>query len=108
MKKCYLDANVLIYAKNESALQHAKALKKLEMLAKNEFELYISPLIIDEFIHTLLFLKSLNKKGFEINELKQDLLELLDLPRINIINPPIDQKSQFLVLEFMQKYSLGP
>ena len=108
MKKCYLDANFLIHARNKDAPEHAAASAKLEMLAKDKYELYISPLIIDEFIHTLLSIKRLNKNNSRIIDLRKDLQQLLDLPKIVIINPPIDKKSQFLILEFMQKYNLKP
>lgn len=107
MKKCYLDANVLIHLKNKDSSEHDRALSLLITLIKEQFALYITPLIIDEFIHTMFFLKRIKKLTGTI-DLRNDLQELLDLPRLSIINPPVDKSSQLLVLDFMQKYKVRP
>ena len=51
MTGCYLDSNFLIYVKNEDASQHVIATAKLKQLTAREQNLYVSPLILDEFIH---------------------------------------------------------
>ncbi len=107
MTKCYLDANVLVHLKNQNSVEHDTALAKLIQLNKERAELYISPLIIDEFIHAMLFLKQ-NKKLAETFDIRRDLQDLLDLPRLSIINPPTNKNSQLQVLDFMEKYKIGP
>ena len=107
MTKCYLDANVLVHLKNQNSVEHDPALSKLIQLNKERAELYISPLIIDEFIHAMLFLKR-NKKLAETFDIRRDLQELLDLPRLSLINPPADKKSQLQIPDFMEKYKIGP
>ena len=51
MTKCYLDSNVLIYAKDETSLKYREAYNLITELVASGTELYISPLCLDEFLH---------------------------------------------------------
>ncbi|MBI5465633.1 type II toxin-antitoxin system VapC family toxin [Candidatus Gottesmanbacteria bacterium] len=109
MTGCYLDSNFLLYWKNEDAKQHQECVEILGKLVAKSVKLYISPLVIDEFIHSLKYLllsRSSSTNYYEI--LRKTLKEVLLLPRLEIISSPIDVPSQFQVLDFMQKFSLGP
>lgn len=107
MKKCYLDANFLLYITNEKSPQYASAFKKLHHLVTNTIEIYISPLVIDEFLHSALFLLKGSKELSASFDLRKKLQELLGLPGLSIVNPPLDKDSQFLVLDFIKKYRIG-
>ena len=109
MSGCYLDANFLVYYKNEDAPQHKLVLSKLADLIKKQIDIFISPLVIDEFIYAMLF--SVRRKVFtdeDIRNLKKILKEILDFPFLKIISTPIDSNSQLEILEYMGKYNLKP
>ena len=105
MTGCYLDSNFLIYVKNEDASQHVIATAKLKQLTAQEQSLYVSPLILDEFIHGFCTLIRIKTK-INFSTVKQVLKNILGLPRLEIINIPNDVRSQIRVLDLMQKYSL--
>lgn len=109
MNKCYLDSNILIYIKNTDADQHNDVIAKIELLRTRGIQLFVSPLVIDEFIHSLGFLlqKRNGKRGLYA-VLKKALKEILSLPSLSIVNPPADIKSQVKVVEYMEKFGLAP
>ncbi|OGK24405.1 hypothetical protein A3A46_01115 [Candidatus Roizmanbacteria bacterium RIFCSPLOWO2_01_FULL_37_13] len=109
MSQCYLDANFLVFLKNENAPQHREVLTKLANLIKRKVYIFVSPLVIDEFIHAMLFsVKRRAKFDKEIFNLKNALKEILDLPFLRIIGTPIDSNSQLMILDIMIKYDLKP
>lgn len=106
---CYLDSNFLLYFKNEDAIQHKETVKVLEKLVNQSIKLYISPLVIDEFIHSLKYLLLSKSSTINYYEYARKVLgELLLLPQIEIVSAPTDVSSQFQVIDLMEKYSLNP
>lgn len=97
MKKCYLDSNFLVYFSNEGSPFFLQAREKLEKLAADGVELFISPLALDEFFHSFGFEELSNACGF-----------ILQLPLLKIVNPPVDPISQLQVVSLMKNYSLHP
>lgn len=108
MKKCYLDSNILVYLKNEDVLEHGKTVSFLEQLIRSETHLFISPLVLDEFLHSirLALLMSKNKNAFPL--LKSSFDDILDLPLLSIVNPPSEIVSQKKIVGYMEKYFLRP
>lgn len=107
-KTCYLDANVLVYFKTVSALQHERAVNLLESLIREKFTLYISPLCLDEFLYAArIYVAKLKPKDVR-RELRKYLTSILELPHTTIINPPYERKLQLKVIDFMVRFSLGP
>lgn len=109
MTKCYLDSNVLIYAKDETSLKYREAYDLITRLVANDTELYISPLCLDEFLHEFgkkLRLKK-NQKSF-FPDLEKSLSSILEFPLLSVINPPQDSNSQLEIVNFMENYLLRP
>lgn len=109
MTKCYLDSNVLIYAKDESSLKYHEAYHLITKLVVSGTELYISPLCLDEFLHAFsnrLRMKK-NQKSF-FSDLEKCLSSILEFPLLSVINPPQDAKSQIEIVNLMKKYLLRP
>lgn len=108
MKGCYLDSNFLVYSRNETAAQFHEVLAKLEDLTKNKTRLYVSPLVLDEFIHTFRFLISRKRSKSVFGVLKKVVNEILEIPRLEIVGIPLDVDSQLEVINLMETYSLSP
>lgn len=110
MKKCYLDANVLISFINEESLFYQKTKVLLFNLRKEDFQLRLSTLTIDETLYALkkhFLLKKCQKETLYLS-LKKFLKQILSLPTLNIINPLVDKKLQIEVVNLMQKYNFSP
>lgn len=106
MNKCYLDSNILIYFKNEASPYHQQAVKTISQLVADYVKLFISPLVIDEFLHSFsLELKKGRIKNIYIN-LKKALQDILNIPDLSLINPPLEKNSQIEVIAIMRKYNL--
>lgn len=107
-KTCYVDANVLVYYKNESSPFHTQTISLIEDLVRKGFTIFISPLTLDEYLHVFLLYtrqkKEQNLKDFLGNYLRS----ILEIPRLKIINSPDDKLSQFHIVEFMDEYFLRP
>lgn len=107
IKACYLDANVLIYFKNKDSPFYSKTLMLIEYLVKNGYQLFISSLVVDEFLYGFKFHLE-NKKQDVFRSLKKASSEILDLPNLELINPPSDKNFQLRVVEMMKDYNLFP
>lgn len=67
MQKCYLDSNILISLKDETSFFHNQAKDLLKKLITNSFKLYISPLVLDEFLFQIKFIfQKKDKKEVEV------------------------------------------
>ena len=108
LNKCYLDANVLICFKNEDSQLFEKAIDLLQYLVDTGYMLYISPLVIDEFLYPMKFVLERKKEKDTISLLKKSLEDILKLPRLKIVNPPEDLSSQLKVISLMKKFKLQP
>lgn len=108
MKKCYLDANVLICYKNEDSPLFKKAKKLITTLIKHPYKIYISPLVLDEFLHPIKFIleKKKSKRIYPI--LRKTLKDILNLPNLDIVNPPLEKTAQVKTISLMKKFNLRP
>lgn len=108
MTKCYLDSNVLIFFKNTSSPNFSQTSELLIKFRREETQIFISPLCLDEFIFQFgKHLRVAGSKNF-YSDLQQALKSILNLPNLLIINPPNDLNSQMEVIELMETYSLHP
>ena len=107
---CYLDANVLVYYKNEDSPFFEKARKLIEQLLKQDSRLFVSPLVLDEFLFQFQIL--LRNKRVKRNKLftllDKALRDILDLPNLFIVNLPSTKKNQLKILSFMNEFGLRP
>lgn len=109
MKICYLDANVLIYFKDEGSDHHEEAADLLKTLLEKGFTFAISPLTLDEYLH--FFWWALGKRQKEkavYKRLSAMLDDILDLPDISLVNPPLSMEAQKQVPILMEQYGLKP
>jgi len=105
IKKCYLDTNILIGFKHEDSIFYKRSKKLLKNLISESFTLYISPLVLDEFLFQIKLILQRQQIYKLINEY---LREILNIPKLKIINPPLSKQKQHQVLNYMEKYSLRP
>lgn len=110
MRKCYLDANALIYFKNEESSFFPDARKIITSLVEKDFSLFISSLTIDEFLHGLKVQMMARKwqQARIFSKIRFVLKEVLELPSLTIINPPLALPAQLQVVSFMEEFSLRP
>lgn len=107
-KACYLDANILVFYKDVSSDQHDQAVGIIEKLVADNFRLFISSLALDEFLFAALYY--LRKK--KVKDIKSDLKDLLssilEIPNLEIVNPPIDKNQQLKVVDLITNFTLAP
>lgn len=105
MKRCYLDANLLLYFNNLDSPFHHQADSVLAKLVDNDWQLFLSPLVLDEYFHnTLRFTKLSKVEASKV--LKKSFNKIIKLPNISLVNPSQDLKTQVKVLNIMGRYSL--
>lgn len=108
MKKCYLDANVLICFKNEDSPLFDKAQKLIRNLIKNSYKIYVSPLVVDEFLHPIKFVLE-GKKVKDIYPILQKALkDVLSLPNLEIVNFSTKKSVHLEIVSLMEKFNLKP
>ncbi|MBI4129872.1 type II toxin-antitoxin system VapC family toxin [Candidatus Roizmanbacteria bacterium] len=108
LKNCFLDSNILIAFKIEFSPFHTQAIRIITQCIEEKNALVISPLVLDETIHSILQSYRIVRKKFEYTDLRTAITELLLLPTLTIINPPTDNRSQLTVIEYMKNYKLRP
>lgn len=110
MSKCYIDSNVLICFKFAPLKQHKKAKKTIKYLRPDKYRLYISPLTIDEFIHSFNYL--LKRYGYSTQNipalLKEALDSILSFNHLEIVNPPTEKSKNKKILKLMKDFKLRP
>lgn len=109
MKKCYLDTNVLLCYKNEDSPLLLESKRIIKNLLDKSFIICVSPLILDEFLHSLQFITLRKKKIRNIYPLLKEILQdILKLPRLEIVNPPKTKTGQIKAVSMMENYNLRP
>lgn len=108
-KKCYLDANVLVYLLNKKDKSHKRAAILLHSLILNNFDLYISSLVIDEVLYALrpYMIKTYGQRLIW-QKLEFILKHILQLPNLKLANPSIVLQEQMQVVNLMKKYNISP
>lgn len=110
MLKCYLDSNVLIGYGYQESIFRDRSLNLMKLLMPGKYSIYISPLAIDEFLHSFSFLLKQNgvTKKEILKLLHQSLSDIISFPNISLVNPPTDENKQFKVINYMKEYNLKP
>lgn len=104
--KCYLDANILLYFSITSSQQHSSTVELVEKLLHNGLKLYISSLVLDEFVHGLLRVLRKDKHTHSFEAMSTSFNAILQFPHLKIVNPPTDPVSQLHILTYIKDYSL--
>ncbi len=108
MKKCFLDSNLLIYYQDNLSSYHQASLKKLSQLVSAGVRLYISPLVLDEFLYALRSILLIRKAHQSFRQLEKALSNLFQIPSLTLINPPLGENEQLRVIDYMEKFNLKP
>lgn len=106
--KCYLDTNVLVYFNLKQSPKHPQAVFLLKNLVKHKVQLYISSLVIDEFLNALVRSFRFYRKKLDFGVLREVLKNTLALPDLKIVNPPLVKGAHQKVVSFMEKFNLRP
>ncbi len=107
MKRCYLDANFLIFLHDPGTPFYPKAETILKKLITEGFNLYASSLVFDEFLMGSLRLSG--KSAAEMKEnLKLGLKTIFKMPNFNLVSPPQDFQRHLQVVDLMTRFSLKP
>ncbi|MBI4036207.1 type II toxin-antitoxin system VapC family toxin [Candidatus Daviesbacteria bacterium] len=105
MKKCYLDTNILLYFTNPSAELHEKTVELISSLLLQNWALFISALVLDEYFHNALRFSQFPKKE-ALQDLKKGFGKIKKLKNINLVHSTLELKKQTKVLKLMEKYQL--
>lgn len=106
MSSCFLDTNILIYLIDESSANFLKVKKLILKFEKNNTHLYITHLILAEFIHVFFSLLQLAKEKNIHESLEVALKKIGLMPNISIISPPEDFIFTNSVVKIMEQYKL--
>lgn len=110
MKRCYLDSNVLVYFKDSNSLHFQTASRLISHLIPEKYELFLSSLTIDEFLHSLMFVYKF-RRNINIEEsesLETALMSILELEHIKIVNSSTSKENNLRVVKIMRDFRLGP
>lgn len=108
MNTCYLDSNILVYLKDDLSPHKEKTIRILARLLEKGSQLFISPLVLDEFIYAFKYGLERRHSKDVYGDLKRAISEILDIPSMNIVCPPVDITHQLEVINYMKKYKLSP
>ena len=110
MKKCYLDSNVLVYLKDNNSPQQKSAFKLISSFLPEDYELFLSSLTIDEYLHSSLFILKHHKIPVpeRFKKVFEALKTILDLQHLKIVNPPDSKENNLKIVDIMQNFNLNP
>lgn len=106
-KSCYIDTNLLIFLQNKHSARYQETRLIFKKLIEKEYDLYISSLIIDEYLYNTCRLLSGNRQN-KLKVLKSNLRRILKIPKIKLINPSLEEKKHLQIVNSMEKYNLDP
>ena len=105
MKRCYLDANLLLYYSNPDSLSHNQAIVIISKLLGENWELYLSPLVLDEYFHNMIRFSRVSRQE-ALKDLKRSFGKIIKLPGLKLISSNLELKKQQRVIKLMAKYQL--
>ncbi|MBU4210445.1 type II toxin-antitoxin system VapC family toxin [Patescibacteria group bacterium] len=108
--KVFLDSNILISLKFTNHPHAQKANLIIKKIIKQNKKIFISPLVLDEFIHSIKFLLQQQKISIEkIHKILQKITkEILYIPNLKIVNPPTSKTQNLKILNYIKKFKLSP
>ena len=107
IKKCYVDTNILIFLQDENSRFYHQTRLLFNKLIEEEYKIYISSLIIDEYLYNLYRLIE-GERADKLKILNFSLKKIFRIPHIGMINPSLETKRHIKVINLMKKYSLKP
>lgn len=107
MKRCYLDANLLFYWQDPKSPFNQAATNIVERLVQGGYFLFVSSLVLDEYLYTCLRFSGKSKIEMKDN-LKFSLKRVLKIPTLRLINPSLDERKHLKVIDLIAKFNLHP
>lgn len=111
-EKVYLDTNILIAHQIEGHQDFNKAKELIEALWHQKSELFISGLVVDEFLYGIgLFLRGrMGEKPFSsfTTTFRQLLVKIMSWKNVRLVSFSNSEKELSAVLELIRKYNLRP
>ncbi len=105
MKKCYIDANLLLYYSDTDSPFYHQATDLVSQLLIQKWQLFVSPLILDEYFHNMIrFFRGSRTEAFKY--LKVSFHRIVKLPGLEVINPSTVISKQRKVINLMIKHQL--
>lgn len=104
---CYIDTNILIFLQNKEAFYHRKTKLFFNKLLQEGCRVYISSLVIDEYLYNTYRLLE-GDKSKKLKVLRQNIKKIFEIPGIALLNPPIELKKHSRILNLIEKYNLKP
>lgn len=105
MKRCYLDANLLFYWQDPKSPFNQAATNIVERLVQGRYFLFVSSLVLDEYLYTCLRFSGKSKIEMKDN-LKFSLKRVLKIPTLQLINPSLDERKHLKVIDLIAKFNL--
>lgn len=107
MSNCYLDANLLIYFQNRKSQFHKQTVQIIKNLVSKEYEVVISSLVLDEYLYKSLQLSE-DSKSETLMRLRKGLKKIFKLPKVKLINPPLETAQHLKVIRLIKQHNLKP
>jgi uncharacterized protein len=95
-----IDANILIYAVNTDAPQHAASRRLLETLLDPAATLYVTPQILCEFYSVVTNPRRI-AKPFDAAQATQMIVDLLELPGLHVL--PVPPEAALKLTELLKR-----
>lgn len=92
-KKCLVDTNILLFARDKASPYHTKAANIFQMITEGKFEAYVSYQNLLEYSAVMTRLYKVSQK-----ETASDIEMLLSYPNIKVIYPTLAASTVFLKL----------
>lgn len=111
MKSVFLDTNFLIATQVAGHEFFNRSLELREYFASKNYQLYIHPLILDEFWYVLLGLGKKSpqaSKAVIFKQLEKATTNVFSFKNLILLNTPLTEKDAFTTIKYMDKYSLKP
>ncbi|OGE68378.1 hypothetical protein A3H81_02480 [Candidatus Daviesbacteria bacterium RIFCSPLOWO2_02_FULL_38_18] len=105
MKKCYLDANLLLYYSDPDSLFYSQATAIISQLLDEGWTLFLSSLTLDEYFHNMIRFSRVSREE-AIKDLKGSFGKIIKLPDLQMITAGLQLKRQQKVINLMIKNQL--
>lgn len=105
MKRCYFDANLLLYYQNQTSTFNGAATQIVKKLIEEDCDIVLSPLTLDEYIHNTIRFSGKLFRQIK-SDLHESLLVILSLPNLKLFNPSLKHRNHLKILDLMDEYGL--
>jgi predicted nucleic acid-binding protein len=106
--KCYLDTNILIGYSIINSPHHVNSLELLSKLMRNKLELFVSPLVLDEFVYAYMKLMKHDSISLDLEDFQVFCLKMFEFLNLKVVLSPKDTHHFLQIIKFVEKFGLKP